>query len=93
MTQAPDCGATIGGSETLNAEVIHAVRAEMAVKLADCVFRRTELGTAGDPGYEALETCARLMGRELGWSADRIGVELADVRVQFPSATTTWAVA
>jgi glycerol-3-phosphate dehydrogenase len=65
----------------------------MAVKLADCVFRRTELGTAGDPGYEALETCARLMGRELGWSADRIGVELADVRVQFPSATTTWAVA
>jgi glycerol-3-phosphate dehydrogenase len=86
MAQAPDSGGTIGASETLKAEVIHAVRAEMAVKLADCVFRRTEVGTAGDPGPEALQTCAELMGRELGWSAERIGVELAEVRAQFPSA-------
>jgi len=93
MTQAPECGGTIGTSQTLKAEVIHAVRAEMAVKLADCVFRRTELGTAGDPGSEALETCAELMGRELGWSADRIASELAEVRVQFPSGTTTGVVA
>jgi glycerol-3-phosphate dehydrogenase len=93
MAQAPDSGGTIGASETLKAEVIHAVRAEMAVKLADCVFRRTELGTAGDPGSEALETCAELMGRELGWSADRIASELAEVGAQFPSGTTTWSVA
>jgi glycerol-3-phosphate dehydrogenase len=86
-------GETIGPSDTLKAEVIHAVRAEMAVKLADCVFRRTELGTAGDPGSEALETCAELMGGELGWSADRIASELAEVRAQFPSGTTPWAVA
>jgi glycerol-3-phosphate dehydrogenase len=93
MTQAHDCGGTIEASETLKAEVIHAVRAEMAVKLADCVFRRTELGTAGDPGPEALETCAGLMGGELGWSADRIASELAEVRSRFPSGTTAWAVA
>jgi glycerol-3-phosphate dehydrogenase len=92
MTQAPDCRGTIGASETLKAEVRHAVQAEMAVKLADCVLRRTELGTAGDPGHEALETCAQVMGRELGWSADRIALELADVRARFPSATTAWAV-
>ena len=30
----------------------------MAVKLEDCVFRRTQLGTAGDSGSKALETCA-----------------------------------
>jgi glycerol-3-phosphate dehydrogenase len=93
MAHAPESGGTIGASDTLKAEVIHAVRAEMAVKLADCVFRRTELGTAGDPGSEALETCARLMGRDLGWSADRIASELAEVRARFPSRTTTWSVA
>jgi glycerol-3-phosphate dehydrogenase len=83
MRQA-ECGGTIGPSETLKAEVIHAVREEMAVKLADCVFRRTELGTAGDPGPQALETCAELMAGELRWSADRIASELAEVRAQFP---------
>jgi len=93
MTQLPEYGGAIGASPTLKAEVIHAVREEMAVKLADCVFRRTELGTAGDPGSEALETCAELMGRELGWSADRIGSELAEVRAQFPSGATPWSVA
>lgn len=90
MTPAPEWGGTIGASKTLKAEVIHAVREEMAVRLADCVLRRTELGTAGDPGSEALETCARLMGGELGWSADRMVSELADVRARFPSGATTW---
>jgi glycerol-3-phosphate dehydrogenase len=93
MTQMPEYRGTIGASPTLKAEVIHAVREEMAVKLADCVFRRTELGTAGDPGSEALEACAELMGRELGWSPDRIASELAEVRAQFPSSTTPWSVA
>ena len=60
MAQAPESEETIGASDTLKAEVMHAVRAEMTVKLEDCVFRRTELGTAGDPGSEAFETCASL---------------------------------
>jgi glycerol-3-phosphate dehydrogenase len=89
MAQAK-CRGTIGNSETLEAQVIHAVRAEMAVKLADCVFRRTELGTAGDPGSEALERCAALMAGELGWGTGRIASELAEVRALFPSGTTTW---
>jgi glycerol-3-phosphate dehydrogenase len=93
MRQAPECGGTIGPSQTLKAEVTYAVREEMAVKLADCVFRRTELGTAGEPGSQALETCAGLMSRELGWSAARIASELAEVRAQFPSGAPTWAVA
>jgi glycerol-3-phosphate dehydrogenase len=92
MTEAPDCRGTIGASETLKAEVRHAVQAEMAVKLADCVLRRTELGTAGDPGSESLEICANLMAAELDWSADRVALELADARLRFPSATTAWAV-
>jgi glycerol-3-phosphate dehydrogenase len=40
----------LGESTTIKAEVIHGVRQEMAQKLSDIVFRRTDLGTAGHPG-------------------------------------------
>jgi glycerol-3-phosphate dehydrogenase len=63
----------------LRAQILHAVRIEMAQKLADIVFRRTELGTAGHPGHEALDFCARVMGRELGWGESRIGSEIEEV--------------
>jgi glycerol-3-phosphate dehydrogenase len=58
----------------------------MAQKLADCVFRRTDLGTAGHPGDEALAVCAALMAAELGWSAARIELELAEVGSRFPGS-------
>jgi glycerol-3-phosphate dehydrogenase len=63
----------------LKAEVLHGIREEMAVKLSDVVFRRTELGTAGHPGDEALGFCADVMGAELGWSPSRRQQELRDV--------------
>ena len=88
VEQAPQWGETIGTSQTLKAEVIHAVRAEMAAKLADCVFRRTDLGTAGHPGASALRTCAELMAGELGWSRERVESELAEVQSRFPGALT-----
>ena len=89
VSREPQWGETIGTSPTLKAEVIHAVREEMAAKLADCVFRRTDLGTAGDPGPSALRTCAELMAGELGWSRDRVESELAEVQTRFPGAATS----
>jgi glycerol-3-phosphate dehydrogenase len=47
-------------------EMVHGVRAEMAVRLADVVFGRTDLGRCGHPGTEALESAAELMAAELG---------------------------
>jgi glycerol-3-phosphate dehydrogenase len=88
VAQAPQWGETIGTSPTLKAEVIHAVRAEMAMKLADCVFRRTDLGTAGDPGSSALRTCAELMAGELGWSREQTETELAEAQTRFPGSVT-----
>ena len=88
VTQAPQWGETIGASQTLKGEVIHAVREEMATKLADCVFRRTDLGTAGDPGTSALRTCAELMAGELGWSREQLESELAEVQTRFPGPLT-----
>jgi glycerol-3-phosphate dehydrogenase len=50
------------------AQVVHAVRAEMACTLDDVVFRRTGLGTLGPLEPAALSDIAGLMARELGWS-------------------------
>lgn len=72
----------VGATPVLRAEPAYAVRHEMAVRLADCVFTRTELGTAGHPGEEALTACAGVMAAELGWSAAQTRAELADVRAQ-----------
>lgn len=93
LEQSPEWGETLGTSQTLKAEIVHAVREEMAVKLGDCVFRRTELGTAGDPGFQALEACAELMGSELMWGSSRIAAELAEVRGRFPSPSGAGTVA
>jgi glycerol-3-phosphate dehydrogenase len=74
----------IGASKVIKAEVVHAVRAEMAQKLGDVVFRRTDLGTAGNPGEFALQTCAALMAAELKWNKTRMQKELDEVRKVFP---------
>jgi glycerol-3-phosphate dehydrogenase len=76
--------ATLGGTSTLKAEVLYAVREEMAQKLSDVVFRRTDLGTMGHPGEEALRACAALMATEMGWDTPRLHQELAEVRAAFP---------
>ncbi|MFQ5963573.1 MAG: FAD-dependent oxidoreductase [Candidatus Scalinduaceae bacterium] len=73
----------VGDSTVIKAEIIHAVREEMAQKLADVVFRRTDLGTGGDPGGEALRTCAELIAEELGWDDEKTQAELEEVSVTF----------
>ncbi len=67
------------GSTTLKAEVLHAIREEMAMTLADVAFRRTDLATGGHPGAAALEAAAALAGRELGWDDSRRRAEIAAV--------------
>lgn len=71
---------TLHDSSVIEAEVIHAVRHEMAKNLADIVLRRTELGSAGDPGGDAIERAAALAGSELGWGPDRVDREITSVQ-------------
>jgi glycerol-3-phosphate dehydrogenase len=59
----------------MRAEVHYAVREEMAQRLSDVIFRRTELGTAGIPGDDVLSACAAVMQSELGWSPTRVAQE------------------
>jgi glycerol-3-phosphate dehydrogenase len=63
----------------LKAEALHGMREEMAQKLSDVVFRRTDLGTTGYPGTEALKICADLMRAEFNWSLSRTEQEWQEV--------------
>lgn len=57
--------------EVLLAEIIHAVRNEMAQKLSDVILRRTDLGSAEYPGEKAIHACANLMAKELKWTPEK----------------------
>ena len=69
--------------ESVGAEIRFAVDEEMAVTLSDVVFRRTGLGTLGDPGVECLSRCAEIMGACLGWSEARVRDEVQQTRTLF----------
>jgi glycerol-3-phosphate dehydrogenase len=69
--------------ESIGAEVRFAVEAEMAVTLSDVVFRRTGLGTVGDPGESALCHCAEIMKMCLGWSDEHTADELKRTQALF----------
>jgi len=70
---------SIAATHVWRAEVVHAAREEHAVHLDDVVFRRTELGTASDPGEAAVQESAELMAIELGWDDNRRAEEVARV--------------
>jgi glycerol-3-phosphate dehydrogenase len=71
------------GSHVTHAEAVYAVREEMALRMSDVVFRRTELGTAGHPGTAALSELQALLKGEFGWSEQRAAEELSFVEREF----------
>jgi glycerol-3-phosphate dehydrogenase len=71
------------GSDVSLAELAYAVREEMAERMTDLVFRRTELGTAGHPGDDALSDLQEFLRQERGWSERRAGQERAAVERHF----------
>lgn len=79
LDENPEWADFVPDSLVLKAEIIHAVRDEMANSLADAVLRRTDLGSLEYPGETALRVCAELMAQELGWSESRIQSEMRDV--------------
>jgi glycerol-3-phosphate dehydrogenase len=68
----------------IQAEVVHAVRQEMAHTLGDVINRRTELGATGLPAVSVLRDCSELMGRELGWDEARQSHEIDTLIKSYP---------
>jgi|YelNatPaOPRAMG01_1025707.scaffolds.fasta_scaffold00016_55 glycerol-3-phosphate dehydrogenase len=67
------------GLPVVKAQILHAVREEMAQKLSDVVFRRTDLAMFGSPAPEALRMAAEIMANELGWNGKRMRQEIEEV--------------
>ena len=57
----------------------------MALTVQDVVLRRTDLGTAAEPGEESLARGATLMAPELGWDDVRVRKEMAEANALFDS--------
>ncbi|MDW7725827.1 MAG: glycerol-3-phosphate dehydrogenase/oxidase [Candidatus Methanoperedens sp.] len=82
IDEDPDYAQRISArSHVIKAEILFNIREEMAQKLADVVLRRTELGSAGYPGDDALKTCADIMAQELGWDEAKVQREIEDVKM------------
>ena len=69
------------------AEVLYAVREEMALTLGDVLLRRTEAGSRGHPGDDAVEAALRVLAGELGWSDARQSQERQNLRRVYETTT------
>jgi glycerol-3-phosphate dehydrogenase len=69
----------VPGQPMVGAEVIHAIRNEMAATLADIVIRRTELGAMGHPGDAVVAAIAAVAAAELQWDLQRQRAEIQRV--------------
>ncbi len=65
------------------AEVVYAVRDEMAKTLDDILMRRTGFGTLGKPGDKIVKKVADTAGKELKWTDARVKKELSRMRENF----------
>ncbi len=62
----------------LAAEVVHCVRQEQVRRLQD-LRRRCRVAVGGCAGLDCARAAAQLTARELGWSAEQVRAELADL--------------
>ncbi len=79
----PELLEPLGKTGDIGAQVLFAVREEMALTLDDVLMRRTGIGQLGRPDAETLDTAAGLMATEFTWSEERRAKEIAQVAPRF----------
>jgi glycerol-3-phosphate dehydrogenase len=91
LTEEPGLAQRLtSGLPVIKAQIIHAIRHEMALTLSDVMDRRTHLQTqAADQGLSAVEAVAHLMAAELGWTPQEKARQIATYRQQL-RATCSW---
>src|SRR5262249_53827705 len=68
----------------LAGEIAYAVEHAAALHLSDALLRRTSLGLTRRPGHASLLPAAEIIGRKLGWNADRQAEEIRRVEAVYP---------
>lgn len=63
----------------LTVEVFYFIYEEMAVSLADVVFRRSHIGSAECPDQSTLSRLCQIMGEELDWDDEERGSQIEKV--------------
>ena len=77
-------GRLVEGLPHIAAEIVYAVRNEMAVTLADVLTRRTRLAMlAGRAALECAPLAARFMAQELGWNGAETALQIAKFTEEF----------
>ena len=92
LQQNPELGEQLSKDPLLiAAEVVYFIQEEMARKLSDVIFRRTDLGTAECPPAILIDRVSHLMAQELGWDDERTRQEKQEVMQRYqplqPAAT------
>ncbi len=83
--RAPDADAApagvplAAGLAVTDADIRYAAAHEMAMRLSDALLRRTEAGSAGHPGRDAVASAAAVMQDVHGWTQETTDAEIADV--------------
>ena len=75
----PDLRQPLGITGDIGAQVLFAIREEMALTLSDVVTRRTGIGQLGRPAADVLSRTADIMAAELNWNAQRRNNEIETV--------------
>jgi glycerol-3-phosphate dehydrogenase len=68
------------------AQVLLALREEMAMTLEDMVMRRTGIGQFGPPDANVVERIANLMAAQLGWNEEKTAREIASLEHLYRTA-------
>ncbi len=76
----------------IGAQIVYAVRNEMAVHLSDVLFRRTNIGNLGEPGESAIRKITDLMSHELARDDNWKERERKAVKIKFVSWARTYVV-
>jgi glycerol-3-phosphate dehydrogenase len=79
----PELLQPIAPTGDIGAQVIFAIREEMAMTLSDVIMRRTGIGQLGDPSPTVLTAVTALMAQELGWDEARKAREIANASSSF----------
>jgi glycerol-3-phosphate dehydrogenase len=79
MNENPDLKLVLNNDGENLAQVVYAIRYEMAKTLPDILMRRTGLGQLGHPGKDILEKIVQTAAKELKWNDKQMHDEITKI--------------